>query len=51
MTESLAHSAQSLSDIQEASELLSRAHALAGRTLGEVAIGLNLPLPAAPTRD
>ncbi len=39
-----------LSDLEDALELLARAHTLAGRTLAEVASGLNLPLPAAPSR-
>jgi DNA mismatch repair protein MutH len=34
----------------DARELLVRAQSLAGRTLGELAQGLMLPLPAAPTR-
>jgi DNA mismatch repair protein MutH len=50
VTEPLAHSADALDDFEAASQLLSLAHTLAGRTLSEVALGLNLPLPAAPSR-
>jgi DNA mismatch repair protein MutH len=40
----------SASGVSEAHALLVRAQALAGRTLGELALGLELPLPAAPMR-
>jgi DNA mismatch repair protein MutH len=50
VTESFTHGFGALGDFEDASQLLMRAHTLAGRTLGEVALGLDLPLPAAPSR-
>lgn len=37
-------------EASDASDLLIKAQALAGRTLGELAYGLSLPLPVAPSR-
>jgi DNA mismatch repair protein MutH len=45
-----AHDTLAVDAAEDALVLLARAHALAGRTLGEVALGLNLPLPATPSR-
>lgn len=39
-----------IGSVEDALVLLARAHTLAGRTLAEVAHGLNLSLPAAPSR-